>query len=185
MFDAIVLAGAGSRRLDGADKASIEIGTQRLLDRVVDATKGADRVIVVGPRRAGAPDVRWVEEDPPGRGPVAALSAGLAELQSQWCLVLATDLPWVAPAVPLLLTAAADVDVAVLTDGGRRNYLAAVWHSEALRAAVERLDRLDGAAMRELFDGVEVVDVGDEADWSTDVDTWDDVEQARAKATDG
>lgn len=179
MFDAIVLAGRSSRRLDGADKALVEIGGQRLLDLVLAATEGAQQVIIVGPERSVAGDVTWVEEDPPGGGPVAALAAGLPLVSAEWLLVLATDLPAIADAVPELLTAAADGDVAVLETNGRRNHLAAVWRTAALRDAVDGLDAVVDAAMRSLFEGVSVIDVADSHGWGVDVDTWDDVEEAR------
>ena len=179
MFDAIVLAGAQSRRLDGADKALVEIDGRTLLDTVLAATEGADRVIVAGPRRTVAPEVIWVQEQPPGGGPVAAVAAALAETAADWVLVLATDLPRVADAVPLLLTAAAHADVAVLERGGRRNHLAAVWRTSALRDALDRLPTVADAAMRALFEEVEVEEVADTGGWGIDVDTWSDVEALR------
>jgi molybdopterin-guanine dinucleotide biosynthesis protein A len=183
MFDAIVLAGGDARRLDGADKIGIEVGGIALLDRVVAAANGAERVIAVGPERPAAAPLKWVREDPPGGGPVAALAAAMSHVEQRWTLVLAADLPWIAPAVPLLLTAAAKADVAVLAVGGRRNHLAAVWRSDRLRAAIERLDSVAGAAARELFVGIDVAEVVDEDEWGVDCDTWDDVEHARAKGT--
>lgn len=179
MFDAIVLAGRSSSRLDGADKAVVEIRGQRLLDLVLAATEGAQQVVIVGPERPVARDVAWTEEDPPGSGPVAALAAGLELVSADWVLVLATDLPAIADAVPELLTAAADGDVAVLECDGRRNHLAAVWRTTALRDAVDRLDSVVDAAMRVLFEGVDVIEVADSDGWGVDVDTWDDVEEAR------
>lgn len=181
MFDAIVLAGGDARRLGGTDKAGIDIGGTALLDRVVAAAVGAERVIVVGPERATEAPVRWVREDPPGGGPVAALAAALPLVGQRWTLVLAADLPWIAPAVPLLLSESTKADVAVLAVGGRRNHLAVVWRTDALRARLERLDDVDGAAVRELFVGVEVAEVIDEGEWGVDCDTWDDVEHARAR----
>lgn len=179
MFDAIVLAGAASRRLDGADKATVELDGHTLLDRAVAAADGAHQVIVAGPQRPVARNVTWVEEQPPGGGPVAGIAAALPSVTSSWCLVLATDLPRVGGAVPPLLTAAAHVDVAVLTCDGRRNYLAAVWRTAALRAALARLEVVDGAAVRTLFSGVDVADVEDEARWGEDLDTWAEIERAR------
>ena len=137
MFDAIVLAGAGSRRLDGADKAAVEVNGRTLLDIALAATDGAQRVVVAGPQRPVDRDVVWVQEQPPGGGPVAGIAAAVGSVSATWTLVLATDLPRIGPAVPLLLTAAADVDVAVLSCDGRRNYLAAVWRTDALRAALD------------------------------------------------
>jgi molybdopterin-guanine dinucleotide biosynthesis protein A len=183
VYDAIVLAGASSRRLDGADKAAVDLDGTSLLDRVLAAANDAQRIVVVGPARQISTHVRgeliWTSEQPAGSGPVAAIAAGLAEVRAAWCLVLATDLPFVAAAVPLLLTAAVHADVAVLSSGERRNYLAAVWRTDALRAAVDALDSVEGAAARSLFAGRDVVDVPDENGWGRDLDTWDDVERAR------
>ncbi len=93
--------------------------------------------------------------------------------------MLATDLPRIADAVPRLLTAAAHADVAVLTRNGRRNHLAAVWRTAALRAALDRLPTVTDAAMHALFDRVAVEEVIDTEGWGVDVDTWADVEAVR------
>lgn len=179
MYDAIVLAGASSRRLGGADKALIEIGGRTLLDIVLTATDGAERVIVAGPQRAVSRQVTWVQERPPGGGPVAAVAAAATEVAAEWVVVLATDLPRIAAAVPPLLTAAAHADVAVLERDGRRNHLAAVWRTGALRAALDRLPAITDAAMRALFERVRVAEVADTEGWGVDVDTWADVEALR------
>jgi molybdopterin-guanine dinucleotide biosynthesis protein A len=183
VFDAIVLAGGDAKRLDGADKPGIVIGGSTLLDRVIAAAHGAMRVIVVGPKRETAAEVLWTREDPPGGGPVAAIAAGLQLVEESWCLVLAADLPEIAPAVPLLLTAAARVDASVLMRGETRNHLAAVWRVPALRSAIGALDTVHGAAARRLYNGVDVVDVTDEKGWGMDCDTWDDVRRAEREAT--
>ena len=179
MFDAIVLAGAGSRRLDGADKAAVEVNGRTLLDIALAATDGAQRVVVAGPQRLVDRDVVWVQEQPPGGGPVAGIAAAVGSVSATWTLVLATDLPRIGPALPLLLTAAADVDVAVLSCDGRRNYLAAVWRTDALRAALARLGEVEDAAARDLIAGADVADVEDEQGWGEDLDTWPEIERAR------
>lgn len=81
-FDAIVLAGGRGSRLGGVDKAALELGGERLVARVVAATReaGADRVVVVGPGSAAVPDATLVREDPPFSGPLPALAAGLDAL---------------------------------------------------------------------------------------------------------
>jgi molybdopterin-guanine dinucleotide biosynthesis protein A len=183
VFDAIVLAGGRAERLGGADKPGIVINGSTLLDRVIAAAHGAVRVIVVGPERATNCDVLWAREDPPGGGPVAGIAAGLESVEEAWCLLLASDLPEIGPAVPLLLSAAAQVDAAVLTSGERRNHLAAVWRVSALHAAIDRLDTVENAAARELYIGADVVDVNDEKGWGMDCDTWDDVRRAGGEVT--
>ena len=150
------------RRLGGADKPGIEIGGVALLGRVVAAVADADTVVVVGPPRvlALSRPVLWCQEEPPGGGPVAALAAGLDVTSAEIVVVLAADLPWIAPAVPDLLAALGPpgrADVAVLTDrAGRRNHLAAAWRRPALVAALAALPAAHGAAMRSLFEDMSV-----------------------------
>jgi molybdopterin-guanine dinucleotide biosynthesis protein A len=178
-FDAIVLAGGSARRLGGADKALIEISGRTLLGHVLDAVRDATSIIAVGPRRDGLDRVRWCREDPPGGGPVAALAAALPFVEEELVLVLATDLPNIAPAVPLLRTAAAGGDAAVLVADARRNYLAAAWPTAALRRQVALIGDPAGASVRSLFEGATVTEVVDPSGWSADCDTWEDIEQMR------
>lgn len=176
-----MLAGGSARRLDGASKPDIAVGGRSLLDRVLDAVMDAERVIVVGPRRPTERAVRWVREDPPGTGPVAGIAAGLAAVEAARLVVLAADLPRVAPAVPVLLSALGDADVAVLTRADHSNYLAAAWRADALRAAITRLGAPSGIAARKLYDAATVVDVPDVQDWGRDCDTWKDIRRVRGE----
>lgn len=190
MFDAIVLAGGRATRLGGVDKPALDVGAVTLLDRAVAAVAGAGRVVVVGPRRPVAGEVVWCREEPAGGGPAAAIAAGLEHTGAEVVVVLAADLPWVAPAVPRLLAAvgtepAGDlgVDVAVLVDAeGRRSYLAAAWRRSALTRAVTAMGDTSGAAARRLFEGADIIEVRDPAGWGEDCDTWDDVDRARRRS---
>jgi molybdopterin-guanine dinucleotide biosynthesis protein A len=178
-FDAIVLAGGSARRLSGADKPMIEIHGRTLLDFALESVRDAGRIVVVGPRRDGIEGVTWRREKPPGGGPVAALAAGLPDIGADIVVVLAADLPGIAPAVPVLLGALADHEAAVLSAGGRLNYLAAAWHVGALRNRVSALTQPAGASMRSVMAGADVLAVPDDQGWSADCDTWDDIERAR------
>lgn len=93
-YDAIVLAGGAAKRLGGVDKPGVSVGGRALLDRVLTASRGADRTIVVGGRRATARQVLWARESPPGGGPLAALDAGLRMAEAGTVLVLSADLPF-------------------------------------------------------------------------------------------
>jgi molybdopterin-guanine dinucleotide biosynthesis protein A len=185
MYDAIVLAGGSAHRLQGADKPQLDVGGVRLLDHVLAAVADARRKIVVGPRRAVPVPVLWRREDPPGSGPVAAIAAALDAVRADLVVVLAADLPHIAPAVPQLLSAlSADADVACLVSGhDRRNYLAAVWRTAALRRFVGELDGTRGVPVRALFERAAVVDVPDPAGWGTDCDTWEELADARRRWT--
>jgi CTP:molybdopterin cytidylyltransferase MocA len=198
-FDALVLAGGAARRLDGADKPGLDLGGSSLLERVVAACSGAERIVVVGPPRDLPGPVTFTQESPPGAGPVAAVASGLPLTAAPVVLLLAADLPWIAPAVPLLLRACvdagmsgvgtgvgtgadADTDagVAALVDAaGRRNLLASAWRRDALERAVASVDPVAGAPVRALYTSVRCVEVPDEGGWGQDCDTWEDVAQAR------
>lgn len=188
MFDAIVLAGGAARRLGGVDKPAQQIGGTSLLARVVAAAAAARRVVVVGPRREpvdGLPrDVVWRRESPPGTGPVAAVAAGLGATSAPTLLVLAADLPYVAPAVaPLLDAVAGGAELALLVDEtGRVNHLAGAWRRDVLAAALDSLGGGAGAAMRSLVAAAgEPTLVPDDGGWGRDCDTWDDLADARAR----
>ena len=163
-FDAIVLAGGAARRLGGADKPMLEVDGTPMLARVLDAVSAAQARIVVGPPRSIGDAVTWCQETPPGGGPVAATAAALPLTTAPVIVLLAADLPWIAPAVaPLLAALRPSVDAAMLRTGDRSNYLAAAWHRRALIAALDR-----------------VADPG----WGEDCDTWPDLARARDRTTD-
>ena len=120
-FDAIVLAGGRSARLGGVPKALLTVDGATLLERSLQAARGARRIVVVGPAAGSLPsDVLACREEPPFAGPAAAIAAGLSTLATAagrgepdarpapLTLVLACDMPRVAAAVRALLDATAD-----------------------------------------------------------------------------
>lgn len=114
-FDAIVLAGGRGSRLGGVDKGALPVGGRPLLERVLEAARGAERSVVVGD--GPVPDgALLTREEPVFGGPAAALVAGLRALRmpsappndsaAPLVLVLACDLPGAAAGVELLLESA-------------------------------------------------------------------------------
>ena len=95
-FAAVVLAGGAARRMNGADKPALTVAGQSMLTRVLAAVHDADPRIVVGRVPPDLPvHVHSTSEEPPGGGPVAAASAGLALVPEgvTWTALLAADLP--------------------------------------------------------------------------------------------
>lgn len=137
---AVVLAGGRGSRLGGVDKASVVVDGRTLLDHVLAAVASARQTVVVGPRRADAPDlpgVRWTREDPPGGGPVAGLAAGLVHVTTDLVVVLAVDQPGItASTVDRLLAAVADTGAVLVDEDGRAQWLAGAWRAGALRRAL-------------------------------------------------
>jgi molybdopterin-guanine dinucleotide biosynthesis protein A len=104
---AVILVGGASSRM-GTDKASLDWGGRRAVDRVADLARaaGAHTVLAAG-RDLGLPFV----PDPPGGGPVAGTLAGLARLAGEGferALVLAVDAPTARPEDLAPLLSAAD-----------------------------------------------------------------------------
>ncbi|MFB9737805.1 NTP transferase domain-containing protein [Streptomyces thermocoprophilus] len=188
LHDAVVLAGGGARRLGGADKPAVRVGGRTLLDRVLAACADAAVTVVVADPRPTARPVRWVREDPPGGGPLAALEAGLRHTTADRVVVLSADLPFLAaPTVRGLLAAldATGADGALLTDGdGRDQPLVAAYRTPALRrelaAFTARHTALTGLPLRRLTSGLDLTRVPDPVA-SFDCDTWDDIATARAR----
>jgi molybdopterin-guanine dinucleotide biosynthesis protein A len=138
-LDVVILSGGAARRLGGIAKPDLVIGDRTLLETAIAAGReaGADRVVVVGPRR-GSADLA-VQEDPPGSGPVPAVRRGLAEVTSGWVALLAADLPFVRARhlTGLLAAATGNGTGAVLVDDeDRAQWLVGCWRAAALRDAL-------------------------------------------------
>ncbi|GAA3226260.1 NTP transferase domain-containing protein [Streptomyces thermocoprophilus] len=166
----------------------MRVGGRTLLDRVLAACADAAVTVVVADPRPTARPVRWVREDPPGGGPLAALEAGLRHTTADRVVVLSADLPFLAaPTVRGLLAAldATGADGALLTDGdGRDQPLVAAYRTPALRrelaAFTARHTALTGLPLRRLTSGLDLTRVPDPVA-SFDCDTWDDIATARAR----
>lgn len=129
-------------------------------------------------------DIVWTRETPPFGGPVAAIVAGLAHVDSAEVYLLAADLPNAEAAVALLRQHAPlepAEDGLCLTDAaGRMQWLIGRYRTAALRTAVAALpDAGRDASVRSLLAGLTLT-TSDAGEVATDVDTWDDLERARA-----
>ena len=197
VFDAVVLAGGRSSRLGGTDKPGLVVGGQTLLGSVVSAmtSAGAGRVVVVGPERPAVRgtgvqggQVRYTREDPPGRGPVAALRCGLTGVSAPAVVLAAADLPFLRPPHVARLLAAlapapapAPAGVVTLDAAGRPQWLVSAWPAAGLRDALERYP---GSSLRGLLGPLDPVLLPDETaagqppPW-LDCDTAEDLRLAR------
>jgi molybdopterin-guanine dinucleotide biosynthesis protein A len=178
----IILTGGSAVRFQGADKASIEVAGATLLEHVLGALAEVPDVVVVGDELVTSRPVTFLREDPRGGGPAAGLLAGLAGFAStpRLVVVLAVDMPLVTTATVRRLMLSADEDGALLVDdGGRRQYLCAVYRTEALLAAAPSLEERHGLPVKRLVGGLRLAEVPALA-WETrDVDTWEDLLELR------
>lgn len=183
-WTAVVLAGGRARRLEGADKAELRIGGERLLDLVLDGLPGDVPVLLVGPARPTRRAVDVVTEEVPFGGPVSAFAAGLAHVATPAVVLLAVDLPRSSPLAPGLagaLAADPDVDAVVPVDAaGIRQSLAAAYRTAPVRGALARLGDPVGRSMRDLLGGLRVREVTVPDDDVADIDTPEDLQRLRA-----
>lgn len=181
----VILAGGRASRVGGADKAMFEVGGSTLLARAVSALAGCDEIIVVGPQdgRPAFPAARWVREDPPLAGPVAAIARALNEVRADATdlVVLPADLPGAAEAVGLLLAAElGDDDAIVLTDpAGFPQWLTARYRRAALAAAINDIPATESVSVRAVVSRLCVRMILAPESATRDIDTWDDLAQTR------
>jgi molybdopterin-guanine dinucleotide biosynthesis protein A len=175
----VLLTGGTSRRL-GVDKATLLLDGETLAARAARLlTEQCDMAVEVGP---GHTTLDVVREVPPGAGPLAALATGTAALLGRagaltGVVLLACDLPAVAPALAAVAHAPAAPLVVAVDAGARRNYVCARYGPAVAVRAIE----LTGAGVRSLRELVatvsdaEVLELGGFApDVLADVDTPDD-----------
>ncbi|TQK53018.1 molybdopterin-guanine dinucleotide biosynthesis protein A [Streptomyces sp. SLBN-118] len=188
-YDAIVLAGGAAKRLGGADKPSVSVGGRALLDRVLGVCRDAGRTVVVGGRRATARPVVWAREEPPGGGPLAALDAGVRQVEEGAVLVLSADLPFLGQRTVRRLIGTLGTsgrEAALLSDaGGRDQPLVAAYRTEPLRRELALLateyGSLAGLPLRLLTQELDLARIDAEPLASFDCDTWEDISAARAR----
>lgn len=174
-FDALVLAGGGSTRFGGIDKAMLVLDGMTLLDRVLTATDDAASTVVVGPVRTTCREVAWTVENPPSGGPVAGIAAGLTRGTAPIVVLLSCDLPWLTKNdVTQLISGLHHHDGHGLRDtDGREQQLAAAYRRTSLTEAITRIGDPRDQSVRRLLSGLDLV-------WSEpthggdDVDTWAD-----------
>lgn len=184
MVVGILLSGGSSRRM-GIDKASMLIAGVPCARRVGSVLQAvAIRSIEVGPGVSGLPAT---SEKPAGRGPLAALAAGVEVLASQEpfgpALVVACDLPFLTESVLWTLARWPGNHSVVPVVEGRSQPLCARWSATDL-SAVATLVAAGRRAMSALLERPEVEFV-DQNRWPggldgrafADVDTPEDLER--------
>jgi molybdopterin-guanine dinucleotide biosynthesis protein A len=177
-FSAVVLAGGVAARLDGADKASVELHGRTLLAWALDAVMDAAEVVVVGDPVPTHRPVTFTREDPRHGGPVAALLTGRDALLDPrgTVAVLACDMPYLSPQTFQRLRAAAvGHDGAVLIGPDGRRQLAMVLDVDRLDEVRPGHEQQHGLALHRLLSPLDLAEAEAQGREHRDVDTWADV----------
>ena len=100
---AIIMAGGDSQRM-GSDKASLLLGEQTLLQRVIATMQKIFPQVIISVRQH-RPEIYLPQvcDEQFAGGPLAGLAAGLGHITTPWAFVVACDMPFVETAVVELL----------------------------------------------------------------------------------
>lgn len=110
-------------------------------------------VVIVGPTfESQLRSLKFVQEDPVGGGPVAAVDAGLAMIDTEFVALIATDMPFAAAVIhDLANSLKSSIDGIVPLDReGIPQTLCAIYRTDALKKAIEKLGSPQGRSMRSL-----------------------------------
>ena len=93
-FEAFILAGGASRRM-GTDKSQLLIEGQTFTERIVDTLLQVSSLVTIVGRETDNPDLNSTADIYPQWGALGGVHAALAAARTEWCLVVACDLPFV------------------------------------------------------------------------------------------
>jgi len=160
---AAILAGGRARRLGGANKAALEIGGLRMLDRQLAVLRDvASTVFLVGGDPAQAPPgLRVVPDAVAGAGALGGIYTAIVESPCDRTIVVGCDMPFLSAA---LFRRMAEEDADLVIPRSVRGYepLCAIYGRGCAAPIRARIDKgLLHAAV--LPDGVQVRELGPEA----------------------
>jgi molybdopterin-guanine dinucleotide biosynthesis protein A len=141
-IEAFVLAGGRSRRM-GRDKALLEWGGSRLVERAVQSLRGVCALVrIVGDREDLNRLAPVVADTFPGSGPLGGIHAALAATTHDWNLFLPVDMPLLPAGFPAWMLDRVALTEAVATMpvvAGLPQPLCAVYHRAMEPALREEL----------------------------------------------
>lgn len=195
---AIVLAGGKSSRL-GRDKALEHLGDTSIIECVIGVLEEISKEILVVTRPGQAREltsyggrVRFIEDDPPGHGPLGGLHSGLLASKDEYAWVVGCDMPFLN--VSLLkyqMKLASGYDAVVPRMSGLQPLHSV--YSKSCLPQIKSLLRQEGASLHHLlsFLRVRYVDEGEIAPWDRNglsffnINTEADLEMARTLLSKG
>jgi molybdopterin-guanine dinucleotide biosynthesis protein A len=155
----IVLAGGAGTRLGGVNKALLEIGGRRVVDRLLDVLRPlGDEIVIVSNDDSlhGIPGTRVVPDVERGAGALMGLYSGLRAVRTPLATATACDMPFVNTALlHELLTLAVGYDAVVPVLADQPEPLHAVYRSTCVPAIAEAL----AAGKKRLIAFFDAVDV--------------------------
>lgn len=163
---AVILAGGRNTRMQGRNKALLEVDGLTLLDRLIATLDPIVSEIILVTRQPdlyGRRPVRIVEDIYEIRSSLTGIHAGLSFAGTHYAFVVPCDAPLLKPAVVRLLLdrIEAGVDAVVPVINGFYEPLCAVY-SKACLAPIEAQFRSDNYKIRQFFSKVRLKTVSEE-----------------------
>ena len=158
MLSALILTGGKSTRF-GSNKSRAMFGERSLIEELLASFPQDIDVIVVGPTITNSSrPLKYAQEDPPGGGPVAAISAGIELVQTNFVAIIATDMPFAGQIIEFLSEDLFFTEDALipLDARGVRQSLCGIYKVDSLRNALGNLTAVDGQSMRNLMQHLQV-----------------------------
>jgi molybdopterin-guanine dinucleotide biosynthesis protein A len=157
----------------GFDKTAVTFDGRTLLTIVVERIRPiCVEVIVAGGTKSRKSDrvgdVRFVDDQITGRGPLAGLQAGLSAASQDFSLVVASDLPFLSPQLlAYMATVTKGYQALVPRAGGRLHPLHAIYARSALEVIGELLHQGESSLL-ELLDRINMRELAEEEIWEHD-----------------
>ena len=167
---AIIFAGGRATRLGGVNKALLDVGGVRIIDRIRTALLPLvdEQILLVNDATfQSTAGLRVVFDSEPHAGVLPALLAGLEAASTEICLAVACDMPFVSREVfehLLRLQREASADVVIPRTAGYLEPMHAVYRTQTVRTAIQAALERGEQRMISYFRDVRVREV-DESEW--------------------
>ena len=127
---AAILAGGRAQRLGGVNKAGLHVGGRRIIDRQLAVLRQiADPVFVVSAREGEFHDldIDVVPDVVVGAGAIGGIYTAVTTSPRDRTIIVACDMPYLTPALAVLLARPSDADVVIPRSANGLEPLCATW----------------------------------------------------------
>lgn len=169
---ALIFGGGRATRLGGVNKALLEIGGTRIVDRILSALQPlVDEAVLLtnDPSLETITSLKLVYDPTPHAGVLTALATGLAAASGEVCLAVACDMPFVSTRLfeqLLELQQQTDADVVIPRTSDYLEPMHAVYRRTSVEAAIRQALARGDQRMISYFKDVQVHEVTQQA-WQT------------------
>lgn len=158
-INAIILAGGKNSRMEGRDKAFLEIEGRPIVERLINKFKVlVDEIIVVtnNPQRYSAYPVKLVSDEKPGVGPLMGIYSGLKASSAGYNFVAACDMPFLDTGlVKYMIDSPHTYDVLIPEIDNQLHPLCGIYSRNCL-AVIEEMLTQDRRDVRSIFPKLKV-----------------------------